>query len=61
MPYEFNPQKSLEMAQNLDLENEKKNSMKQLNLFEIKNFVTTNKDKLMEKAINYGNEKKQFY
>ena len=61
MPYEFNPQKSLEIAQNLDLEIEKKSSMKQLNLLEIKNFVSTNKDKLMEKAINYENEKKQFY
>lgn len=35
--------------------------MKQLNLFEIKNFVTTNKVNLIEKAINYENEKKQFY
>lgn len=55
MPYEFNPKKSLEMAQNLDLDSgiEKKSPMKQLNLLEIKEFISTNKDKLIEKAINY--------
>ena len=57
MSYEFNPEKSLKMAQNPG-EMENKGSMKQLNLLEIKNFINYKGEKLIEKAITYENTKK---